>query len=77
MSASIGDTTKKKRGRKVTTGKGVATMVRLHQPILGALDSFIAASDNREMSRAEAIRRVLAEALGKPADAGSIATEDT
>jgi hypothetical protein len=43
-------------------------MVRLHEPILGALDSHIAASDNPEMSRAEAIRRLLAEALGKPAD---------
>jgi hypothetical protein len=39
------------------------TIVRVHSPLLPAIDSYIAESDNPRMSRAEAIRRVLSEAL--------------
>ena len=41
-----------------------------------AIDAWIAAHPEPRPSRPEAIRRILAEALGKPVDAGSIAAED-
>jgi hypothetical protein len=44
--------------------------------LTAALDAWIAAQPKPRPSRSEAIRRLLAEALGKPADAGSIAAED-
>jgi hypothetical protein len=67
MSTSIGDNTKKKRGRKVTTGKGTLIGVRLLSGNLSALDAWIAAQPEPRPSRPEAIRRLLAEALGRPA----------
>ena len=70
------NTNHKKIGRPVTTGKGELIGVRLHEPALGDLDTWIASQPEPRPSRPEAIRRILAEALGKPADAGSIAAED-
>ena len=41
--------------------------VRLTRPAIDALDAFIAAQPEPRPSRPEAIRRILGEALGKPA----------
>jgi hypothetical protein len=46
-------------------------MLRLDLPNLSALDAWIAAQPDPQPSRPEAIRRLLAEALGKPADVKS------
>src|ERR1700691_4718821 len=43
--------------------------VRLTRPALDTLDAWIAAQPEPRPTRPEAIRRLLAEALGKPADA--------
>ena len=64
MRTSIGDNTKKKRGRKVTTGKGMLVGVRLLSGNLSALDTWIAAQPEPRPSRPEAIRRLLGEAFG-------------
>jgi hypothetical protein len=40
------------------------------------IDAWIGRQPQPRPARSEAIRRLLAEALGKPADAGSIALED-
>jgi hypothetical protein len=66
---------KKKRGPPAT-GKGQQFAVRVHSRLLPAIDSYIAASDNPQVSRAEAIRRLLAEALGKPAEPARPAIAD-
>jgi Ribbon-helix-helix protein, copG family len=58
---SIGDIPKKKRGRKPTTGRGEGVLVRLHQPMLGAIDEAAKAHDG--IGRAEMIRRALVEWL--------------
>ncbi len=55
----------KKRRGPAPTGKGKLVGVRLHEPILGTLDGWIEISDDPKMSRAEAIRRLLAEALAR------------
>jgi hypothetical protein len=47
--------------------------IRLPRPALDALDAWIAARPEPRPARPEAIRRLLVEALGKPADSGSIA----
>ena len=64
------NTNHKKIGRPVTTGKGELIGVRLHEPALGDLDAWIAAQPEPRLSRPEAIRRLLAEALGKTTGAG-------
>ena len=69
------NTNHKKIGRPVTTGKGELIGVRLHEPALGDLDAWIAAQPEPRPTRPEAIRRILSQALGKQADAGSIAAE--
>ena len=74
MSTSIGDNTKSRRGRKVTTGAGTLVGVRLLAPKLSALDTWIATQAEPRPTRPEAIRRLLAEALTKPA-AGSIQSD--
>jgi len=51
-------------------------MLRLDPANLSALDDWISAQPEPRPSRPEAIRRILAEALAKPVDAGSIAAED-
>jgi len=54
---------KKKRG-PTPTGKGVPVVVRLQPPDLSALDEWIKGQDN-DVSRPEAVRRLLAQALQK------------
>jgi hypothetical protein len=63
MVASIGDNTKKKRGRKFTTGTGTLIGVRLLPPALDSLDAWIAAQPDPKPSRPEAIRRLVEQAL--------------
>jgi len=53
---------RKKRGRPVTTGRGDGVLVRLHRPLMSALDAWIASQDD-ELSRPEAIRRLVEQAL--------------
>jgi len=61
MNASIPATTKK-RGRPKTTGKGAQVQLRLHSPLLSAIDAYLSALPDAP-SRPEAIRRILTEAL--------------
>jgi len=49
---------------------------RIERRMLDALDAYIASQPDPRPTRPEAIRRLLAEALGKTADAGSIPAED-
>ena len=59
MAKSIGVITKKKRGRPVTTGKGTLIGVRLLDALLSTLDSWIARQGEPDLSRPEAIRRLI------------------
>src|ERR1700722_18799690 len=61
---------KKKRGPPAT-GWGHQISVRLHSPEMARIDAWIAAQRDPRPTRPEAIRRLLAEALGKPADVKS------
>jgi hypothetical protein len=45
--------------------------VRLTRPALHTLDAWIASQPEPQPTRPEAIRRLLADALGKPADASN------
>jgi hypothetical protein len=58
MRKSIRVTTKKKRGRPVTTGRGTQIGERWHDPELAAIDAWIAAHD-KALTRPEAIRRLV------------------
>ena len=58
---SISDN-KKSRGRPKTTGIGTLVGVRLHPPILGAIDNW-RRSEQDLPSRSEAIRRLVEHAL--------------
>jgi hypothetical protein len=51
-----------KMGRPKTTGTGEGVLIRLHNPILAALDAWIERQDQKP-SRPEAIRRLLMRAL--------------
>ncbi|MEY9227724.1 cytochrome c553 [Bradyrhizobium japonicum] len=53
-----------KMGRPRTTGTGTPTLVRLHDQQLAAIDAWIAAQDG-EISRPEAIRRLIELGLSK------------
>ena len=53
---------KSKMGRPVTTGIGVPVLIRMHDPQLAALDDWIASQDE-EVSRPEAARRLIAMGL--------------
>jgi hypothetical protein len=66
MKTSIPDTPKKRgRGRPKMAGRGEGVMVRFHHNgLLDQLDAWIARQDDAP-SRPEAIRRLLAKALGK------------
>jgi Arc/MetJ-type ribon-helix-helix transcriptional regulator len=66
---------KKKRGPPAT-GKTPLVALRLPGALSIQIDEWIAAQPEPRPSRSEAIRRLLADALGKPADAGSIAAID-
>jgi len=61
IAMSISDVTKK-RGRPISTGKGMPITVRLQPDQLAALDTWIAKQPDKP-SRPEAMRRVLAEKL--------------
>ena len=61
MTMSINDVKKRGRGRPAVDSEAVT--VRIAQPLLGNLEAWIDNSDDPKMSRAEAIRRLLAEAL--------------
>jgi hypothetical protein len=58
MGKSIRVTTKKKRGRPATTGRGVQVGERWHKAELAAIDAWIA-SHGAEITRGEAIRRLV------------------
>ena len=53
---------KKKRG-PAPTGKGHQVVVRMHDPMLDAIDAFAADQSEPTPSRPEAVRRVLTEYL--------------
>jgi hypothetical protein len=55
---------RKKLGRPRTTGPGEQVVVRLHNPMLGAIDEWRAAQID-EPTRAEAIRRLVERGLKK------------
>jgi hypothetical protein len=57
MNKSIKGTTKKKRGRPPTTGKGTQLGMRWQDPMLIAIDSWL--EKHEVATRAEAIRRLV------------------
>jgi hypothetical protein len=59
MAKSIAVITKKKRGRPITTGKGTLIGVRLLEDPLSNLDAWIAKQKEPDLSRPEAIRRLV------------------
>jgi len=59
MAKSITVITKKRRGRPVTTGKGMLIGVRLLDDPLAALDGWIAKQKEPGLTRPEAIRRLV------------------
>ena len=59
MGKSIRVITKRRRGRPVTTGKGTLIGVRLLDEPLGELDAWIARQQQPDLSRPEAIRRLV------------------
>ncbi len=58
MGKSIRVTTKKRRGRPPTTGKGIQIGERWHEAELAAIDAWIASHDE-DMTRGEAVRRLV------------------
>jgi hypothetical protein len=58
MGKSIRVTTKKRRGRPATTGKGTQIGERWHETELAAIDNWIAFY-GEEMTRGQAIRRLV------------------
>jgi hypothetical protein len=63
MIKSIQVTTKKKRGRPATTGRGTQVGERWHPTELAAIDAWIASSPDKNITRAHAIRRLVALGL--------------
>ena len=63
MTKSIRVTTKKKRGRPATTGRGTQVGERWQPTELAAIDARIASSPDRKITRAHAIRRLVALGL--------------
>jgi hypothetical protein len=59
MVKSISVITKKKRGRPITTGKGTLIGVRLLDDPLSILDAWIVKQKEPDLSRPEAIRRLV------------------
>jgi hypothetical protein len=59
MAKSIGVITKKRRGRPVTTGKGTLIGVRLLDEPLSTLDRWIEKQSEPDLTRPEAIRRLI------------------
>lgn len=62
MSKSTHDNTKTRKGRASETGTLVG--VRFQEPDLARLDAWIVANGAPFVSRPEAIRRIIAKALG-------------
>jgi hypothetical protein len=62
MVTSIRDKPRSKGGRPKATGRGHLMGVRLHEPILAALDSF-RADQGPKLTRAEAARLLLIASL--------------
>jgi hypothetical protein len=65
MAKTIADSGKRKRRGRPETGIGPAMGLRLYPEMERQLDAWIAKQDDAP-SRPEAIRRLLAKALGKP-----------
>ena len=65
MRKSIRVTTKKRRGRPPTTGRGIQIGERWHEPELAAIDAWIATS-GKPMTRAQAVRRLVEIGLKAP-----------
>jgi hypothetical protein len=65
MAKSISVITKKRRGRPVTTGKGTLIGVRLLDAPLAALDDWIGRQKDPDLTRPEAIRRLVELGLGR------------
>src|SRR3979409_1679356 len=63
MTKSMRVTTKKKRGRPATTGRGTQVGERWHPTELAAIDAWIASSPDKNITRAHAIRRLVALGL--------------
>lgn len=63
MAKSICVITKKKRGRPATTGTGAQVGERWHPHELAAIDAWIVSSADPSITRAHAIRRLVALAL--------------
>jgi len=59
MAKSIGDIPKKKRGRPSTGGRREGILVRLESDRFDALDNWIAKQKEPDLSRPEAIRRLV------------------
>jgi hypothetical protein len=59
MAKSISVIQKKKRGRPVTTGRGTLIGVRLLDAPMAALDAWISRQKDPDLSRPEAIRRLV------------------
>jgi hypothetical protein len=59
MGKSVRVITKKRRGRPVTTGKGTLIGVRLLDMPLATLDAWIADQNEPDLTRPEAIRRLV------------------
>jgi hypothetical protein len=55
--------TKKSRGRPKTTGTGVQIGERWHPSELAAIDAWIEASGDKTITRAHAVRRLVAAGL--------------
>ncbi|MBB4259976.1 hypothetical protein [Bradyrhizobium sp. CIR3A] len=53
----------KKRG-PAPTGKGVQVVVRMQPHQLAALDQWISRQNERDLSRPEAVRQILAKVIG-------------
>ena len=69
MIKSIRVITKKKRGRPISTGKGTLIGVRLLDGPLSALDTWIEKQEDPDLSRPEAIRRLVETGLTMKAPA--------
>jgi hypothetical protein len=70
MAKSIRVITKKRRGRPVTTGKGTLIGVRLLDAPLAQLDDWIDRQGEPDLSRPEAIRRLVELGLAHSKSAG-------
>jgi hypothetical protein len=67
----------KKRKGPVPTGKGVPVLVRLQPDQLAALDAWIARCPEPKPSRPEAVRQILAGALGSDRPSSPVVHEVT